>query len=172
MYDPNVLLSYGPPPLTQLAADCALDLIDFMAAVVRGVDTIHVTETMRELWYTHLANHYPMLPPMDRVWFANAAVSRANLNMAWPQMDPMTREMYRQSWAATLPATLQFIEPVLQAAYLDVVHHSARQVMNQPQQPRQAPSVQSTGDSAINLGRFSNQMTDLTINLMRSMNRH
>jgi len=35
----NGLISRGPPPLTEGAADAALDLIDFMAAAVRGVDT-------------------------------------------------------------------------------------------------------------------------------------
>ena len=66
MADPNGLIAMGPPPLTQYAADCALDVIDFMAAVVRGVDLIDVTPTMREAWRSHLAVYYPMLASVDR----------------------------------------------------------------------------------------------------------
>ena len=43
-----MLLSPGPPPLSLLAADCAIDLIDFMAATVRGVDLLDVTPAVRE----------------------------------------------------------------------------------------------------------------------------
>ena len=33
---PQELLAYGPPPLTIEAADAGLDMIDFIAAAVRG----------------------------------------------------------------------------------------------------------------------------------------
>ena len=52
------ILAYGPPPLTASAADAALDTIDFIAAAVRGIDTIDVTPTMRALWRQHLARWY------------------------------------------------------------------------------------------------------------------
>ncbi|HYN05843.1 MAG TPA: hypothetical protein VES67_00495 [Vicinamibacterales bacterium] len=37
----QTILSYGPPPLTVEAADAGLDMIDFIAAAVRGVDPGH-----------------------------------------------------------------------------------------------------------------------------------
>jgi hypothetical protein len=38
-------------------------VIDFMAAAVRGVDTIDVTPAVRSKWHDHLAVYYPMLTP-------------------------------------------------------------------------------------------------------------
>src|SRR5690349_5661396 len=117
------VLAYGPPPLVQYAADCALGVIDFMAAVVRGVDLIEVTEQMRQLWRNYLAQYYPMLAPADRLWFANAPATLAQIYANWPQMAPYTRELWRQTWSVSLPPVLQFIEPVLQAARQQEVWH-------------------------------------------------
>src|SRR5262249_53182419 len=144
MPNPNDLISVGPPPLTVMAADCALDLIDFMAAVVRGVDLIDVTEPMREIWRNYLYNYYPMLMPPDRFWFANAPATLSQINMMWPQLAPMQREMWRQTWAMSLPATLQFLEPVLQAAHQQEVWHLSH--ITGPQAP--APAAQNTGGVA------------------------
>jgi hypothetical protein len=110
------LLAIGPPPLTVEAADCAIDVIDFMAAAVRGVDLIDVTPAVREAWRSYLASYYPMLSPQDRMWFATAPATRDAINVNWMQMPEMQRQMYRQAWAASLPGMLQFIEPVLHAA--------------------------------------------------------
>jgi hypothetical protein len=173
------LLAVGPPPLTQIAADCALDLIDFMAAVVRGVDLIDVTDAMRQIWRNYLATYYQMLPLANRYWFANAPGALSNLNMTWPQLPQMSREMYRQTWAVSLPATLQFIEPVLREAQQQQVWHLAHLTENLPQSQ---PAVSDGGASAIrqlnrmqdqadSLQRFSNRMTDLTIGQIRAMNR-
>ena len=55
----DTLISPGPPPLMLSAADSALDLIDFIATAVRGVDTIDVTPAMREAWRSHLRRVLP-----------------------------------------------------------------------------------------------------------------
>jgi len=170
------VLSYGPPILTLVAADCALDLIDFMAAVVRGVDLIEVTEEMRQIWRNYLSTYYPMLAPADRYWFANAPAALANVNMMWPQLPDFTRQMWQSTWAASLPAMLQFIEPVLRAAQQQQVWHLSHLTENIQSA---APSVPPTADPAAgvqreqqvadNLAAFNNRMTFLTTNLMRAM---
>jgi len=111
----NTIIAFGPPPLSQEAADCSIDLIDFMAAAVRGVDQIDVTPTVRESWRQHLAAYYPMLHPADRYWFATAPYTLAAINNGWPQLSEPERDMYRQAWAAALPSMLQLINPVLNA---------------------------------------------------------
>src|ERR1035441_1309380 len=68
----QTILDYGPPPLTEGAADAALDAIDFIAATVRGFDAIDVTDVLRPLWRAHLASLFSHLPPETRMWFANA----------------------------------------------------------------------------------------------------
>src|SRR5262245_30932757 len=173
------VLSYGPPVLTQEAADCALGLVDFMAAVVRGVDLIDVTEEMRQIWRKHLATYYPMLTPADRYWFANAPATLASINAMWPQTPPMAREMWRQSWAATLPPILQFIEPVLRAAQQQQVWHLSHLTDNlQNAAPTAPPSsdpvaaVHREQQIADNLAAFNNRMTFLTTNLMHAMSGH
>ena len=50
----TVLAISGGQQLTQIQADCALELIDFMAAVTRGVDLIQVDEPMRQMWRAYL----------------------------------------------------------------------------------------------------------------------
>jgi hypothetical protein len=179
MSSPDQVLSYGPPTLTQSAADCALGVIDFMAAVVRGVDLIDVTEEMRQIWRNYLATYYPMLAPADRYWFANAPATLANINTMWPQMPPMIRETWRQTWAISLPAILQFIEPVLYAAQQQRVWHLSHLTDNLQ---NVAPTVTQTADpvaavdreqqNAIGLAKFNTNMTSLTTNLMRAMSGH
>ena len=79
----NGPISAGPPPLAEGAADAALDVTDFMAAAVRGVDTIDVTPAVRIKWHEHLGAYYPMLNPVDRVWFANAPFTLAAIQTGW-----------------------------------------------------------------------------------------
>ena len=180
MYSSEQVLAFGPPPLTQYAADCALGVIDFMAAVVRGVDLIDVTEEMRQIWRNYLAQYYPMLAPADRMWFANAPATLAQINANWPLMPDYTREMWCQTWAVSLPAILQFVEPVLQAARQQQVWHLSH-LDQQPQQnapmtyspPAQqanpATAVRQQQQIADNLATFNNRMSFLTTNLMRAM---
>jgi len=111
----NGLLAAGPPPLTTAAADAALDVIDFMAAQVRGVDEIDVTPAVREAWRAHLASYYPLLAPVDRFWFANAPFTLAAIQTGWPQLNAQQQGMYKQAWSMSLPAMLQLVDPVLQA---------------------------------------------------------
>lgn len=107
------LLAIGPPPLTVDAADAAIDVIDFIAAAVRGVDMIDVTETLRPLWRQHLAAWYPQLPPVTRQWYANAPTTLTWLRAQWPLLHPAQRAMIVQQWSMELPQMLWMLEPVL-----------------------------------------------------------
>jgi len=111
-----VLAVAGSQKLTQQQADCSIELIDFMAAAVKGVDLLQVDEPMRQIWRGYLAQRYAMLPPAQRTWLANTPALFANVNMTWPRLTPAAQNTYRQAWAAALPATLQFVEPVRLAA--------------------------------------------------------
>jgi hypothetical protein len=82
----TTLLAIGSPPFTVEAADCSIDVIDFMAAAVRGVDLIDVTPAVREAWRSYLAAYYPILNPIDRYWFATAPSMLASLRTCWPQL--------------------------------------------------------------------------------------
>src|SRR5882762_4156600 len=112
----TVLVISGGQQLTQLQADCALELVDFMAAAVRGVDLIQVNEPMRQIWRMYLANRYPMLPPEDRDFLAKAPAMFYNVNVMWPQLTPGAQNVYRQAWGTALQPMLQFIQPVVTAA--------------------------------------------------------
>jgi hypothetical protein len=102
-----------PPPLTAEAADSALELIDIMAAVVRGVDLIDVTPQVRYEWRAFLGECYPDLQPPTRWWFANAPMMLQAVREGWQTWPPVVREQIRQSWAAALPGILSFVSPVV-----------------------------------------------------------
>jgi hypothetical protein len=180
---PSDLIAVGPPPLTRLAADCSLDLIDFIVAAVRGNDLIDVNETMRETWRNYLATYYPMLAPVDRYWFVSAPFVLSNIQAAWPQLPEPSREVYRQSWAAELPRMLQFVDPVLRATHQEApqqsVAHLVDNVLRQQQQTGAEtadPQLQAQKEffnhqmNSITLQRFSNVMATNTIDLMHAMN--
>lgn len=159
---------YGRPVLTQAAADCALDLIEFMDTVVMGFDRINATAATHIIWRNYLAGYYPWLAPEDQVWFANACLAVANVNAQWPQTPPAVRQEYRQAWATSLPPILQFVEPVLVAAQQSVQNTApgARQYADP------AAELGRMRDNAANLSQFNSRMTTSTIDLMHSMSRH
>jgi hypothetical protein len=104
---------YGLAVVTPQVADCALDLIKFKAAVVMGIDLIEVTEETRQIWRNYLAINYSKLAPADQHEYGPLACPTLdNLRQASPFM----RESYRQTWAASLPPVLQFLEPVMRSA--------------------------------------------------------
>jgi hypothetical protein len=109
----NAILDYGPPPLTEEAADTALDLINFIAAQVRGTALIDFAPTVRPLWRQHLANSFQQLPPWTRNWYATAPQLMATIRAQWPLLDPMQRNAVLQQWAGELPAMLGMLQPVL-----------------------------------------------------------
>jgi hypothetical protein len=85
--------------------------------------------------------------------------------------------MWRQTWATSLPATLQFIEPVLRAAQQQQVWHLSHLTDNVPQNQ---PAVSDGGagaihelnrmqDQAVDLADFATRMTKLTRIQMRAM---
>ena len=183
------ILAVGPPPLSAVAADCAIAVIDFMAAVVRQVDLIDVTPAVRQAWRAHLAVHYQILPLPYRLWYANAPGTLATIQTQWPLLPPMEREMYRQMWAMQLPEMLAFVNPILQAgSHLPIAMDPAPppaanpEPPHQPQQRRHQPQPQPQAhvDPAALLAQkaqstqsfinFSNQSAFNTINLMRAFN--
>ena len=113
----EIILNYGPPPLTQQAADAALDVIDFIAAAVRGYDAIDVTNVVRPLWRTQLAAWYPHLPFEARHWYANAPLTLATFLAQWPLLDPVQRDMILRQWSFELPHMLMLLDPVLEEAH-------------------------------------------------------
>jgi hypothetical protein len=173
------LLDAGPPPLTVAAADAALDVIDFMAAQVRGVDEIDVTADTRDRWRAHLRSYYQLLVPADRFWFANAPFTLAAIQTGWAQLNEQQRGLYRQAWAAALPAMLQLVDPVLQADQPQPLGEGsvAEQVVPQPA-PTSPPPVDDEAaaqaalfDHQVNLQllqNMSNMGTSNTIGLMRA----
>ena len=184
------ILAVGPPPLTVVAADCAIALIDFMAAVVRGVDLIDVTPAVRQAWRAELAMHYPILPLPYRLWYANAPGTLATIQAQWPLLQPMDREMYRQMWAMQLPEMLAFVNPILEAgSHPPIWAAPAPQPSPNPEpqppqqqsyQPQPQSQPQADTDPAAMMARkaestrsfikFSNDSAFNTINLMRAFN--
>jgi hypothetical protein len=112
----NQILHLGPPPLTEEAADSAVDLIDFIAAEVRGVDLIDVTPLVRSYWRQHLVSWYPHLPPIIRSWYASAPFLLATVRAQWPAFPPFQQQAVLQQWRAGLPQMLWMLEPVLAEA--------------------------------------------------------
>jgi hypothetical protein len=185
----DAVLAVGPPPLTQLAADCAIDVIDFMAAEARGVDLIDVTPAVRDAWRTHLARYYPMLTPMDRYWFANAPFTLTAIQSSWQQLPEPHRMMYRQAWAAALPGMLQLVDPVLQATGPAAESLGTSSVANflderTGDQRRREEAAMAAGDEAAvaqelfnhsmniqTLTNMSNVGTSNTIGLVQAYNR-
>jgi hypothetical protein len=171
---PQIILAEGPPPLTQQAADAALDTIDFIAAAVRGYDAIDVTSIVRPIWRAHLTYWYPFLPPVTRQWYANAPQLLMAVTAQWPQLAPWQQAAALQQWSMELPQMLWMLDPVLAEA----------QTVEMRQQAAQAPPVWSgTEAEAVDelnrrsqmtarLQSYSTQMTTSTIDLMRAMNRH
>jgi hypothetical protein len=177
----DTILAYGPPPLTQQAADAALDTIDFIAAAVRGFDAIEVTAILRPLWRVHLAYYYNSLPPDMRQWYSETPMQLAAINANWPLLNPMQRGMILQQWAAELPAMLWMLDPVLaEAQNLELQEHIRANIAATRQQA--APTYNSSqaamnrldaqATQATRLASFNINMTANTINLMRAMNNH
>jgi hypothetical protein len=179
----QTILDYGPPPLTEQAADAALDAIDFIAAAVRGFDAIDVTNVVRPIWRAHLASLYSQLPPQTRMWYVNAPLLVMQINTQWPLLNPFQRGAILQQWSFDLPQMLWMIEPVLAQAHAIETQESTRaQIANlrvQAQQAVGATSSQAAVDElsrrsqqAANLSVFSTQMANSTMNLMRAMSGH
>jgi hypothetical protein len=179
----QAILAYGPPPLTVDAADAGLDMIDFIAAAVRGVDLIDVTDLVRPLWRTQLAYWYPSLPPMTREWYARAPMMLATLRAQWPLLPPAQRAAMVQQWSFELPQMLWLLDPVLAqaqaaemsqqtAANLASVREHASQGRPATTDPEVA-AIESLQNKAITnqlLINHSNIMTNATIGLMRAFN--
>lgn len=162
------VLAAGPPPLTDEAADAALDAIDFIAAQVRGIDTIDVTPNMRMLWRQHVASCFPYLEPWTRAWFANAPFLVTMFQTQWPYLDPMQQQMLRQGWAAQLPYMLQMLAPVLAASGEQLNPAVQPDVQLDPELEAQKELFNHSVTSTM-LQAGSTAMTTSTIDLMHAM---
>lgn len=180
----DIILHYGPPPLTQQAADAALDAIDFIAAAVRGYDAIEVTNVVRPLWRTQLTAWYPHLPFATRQWYANAPFTLATFHAQWPLLDPFQRDMILRQWSFDLPHMLMMLDPVLEEAHaietrehvragITATRQHASQAMPTPADSLTSAmnTVSRNRDMAASLQQHNARMTDLTMGLMRAMNR-
>ena len=178
-----VLLAPGPPPLTEDAADAALDAMDFIAATIRGIHSIDVTPTMRALWRKHIAFWYPYLPPWTRGWYANAPFLMTMLRTQWPLLPPAQQAPILEGWAAALPEMLQMLDPVLrqtndqlnQAVLPDV--QAMRDRATQQKQAEADPELSAVKEASEHsvhsetLRVGSIMMTNATIDLMKAMSR-
>jgi hypothetical protein len=180
----EITLAEGPPPLTQTAADAALDAIDFIAAAVRGYDAIDVTNIVRPIWRAHLAYWYPHLPPETRLWFANAPQLLASILVTWPMLEQWQRQPFLQRWAVELPYMLWMVDPVLAEAQAVEMQHAQRAQLDYMRQEatRGRPSQSDAELQAIDAFARRSQMTEMfknysttmannTIDLMRAINR-
>jgi hypothetical protein len=176
----QIILAQGLFPLTQEAADAALDVIDFIAAAVRGYDAIEVTNIVRPIWRQHLANWFPQLHPAAQQWYANAPQMLASIHAQWPQLNSWQRDAVLQQWAIELPLMLGMIDPVLaQAIEMAEIHRSSladlRQNAAAEQQPPALSSAQAINElnrgmqSARDLQDFTTKMTANTLNLINAM---
>ena len=182
---PQIILAEGPPPLTQEAADAALDAIDFIAAVVRGYDAIDVTDIVRPIWRQHLAFYYPQLPEESRLWYANAPHLLAGLSAMWPLLTPLQRQPYVQLWAMQLPYMLWMVDPVLaqaqaiemqqaQQAQLEWMRQQATQWQPQSDEDAQLQAIDAfarRSQMTASFQNYSTAMANSTIDLMRAFNR-
>lgn len=180
----DIVLHYGPPPLTQQAADAALDVIDFIAAAVRGYDAIEVTNVVRPLWRMQLAAWYPHLPFITRQWYANAPLTLATFQAQWPLLDPVQRDLTLRQRSFDLPHMLMMLDPVLQEAHaIETREHvragiaAVRQHAGHAQstsagsEARAMNALSKSWDMTESLQRHNVRMADLTVGLMRAMNR-
>jgi len=177
-----IILAQGLIPLTQDAADAALDAIDFIAAAVRGYDAIDVTNIVRPIWRTHLAYWYPQLPPVTQQWYANAPMMVASIRTQWPLLQPWQKNALLQQWAMELPQMLWMVDPVLAEAQnveMQQAHRAQLEEMRQHASlgrpsgedgsARAINELNRQANMAVNLQNFSTMMTATTINRMRSM---
>lgn len=188
------ILCYGIPPLTEDAADAALDMIHFIAAAVRGFDAIEINDVVRPLWRTHLAAWYSQIPFETRNWYANAPAMLANVAAQWQLLNPWQRAGLIQQWNFELPNMLWMLEPVLEQAHALEIPESVRDAiagLRQAAAPAAAPpdaavmqdqatsnqltpnqAVQELGrqsDIAAQLASFSTRMNNLTLTQMHAM---
>lgn len=177
-----IILAQGAFPLTQEAADAALDAIDFIAAAVRGYDAIDVTNLVRPIWRMHLAYWYPQLPPVTQQWYANAPQILTSIRAQWPLLDWWQRGAISQQWAMVLPQMLWMVDPVLaeaQAAEMEQAHRTQLEALRESaargrpvtaNDDAQAIAELNRGmQQAVNLQNFSTSMTANTLNLMNAM---
>jgi hypothetical protein len=176
----QIIIAQGLFPLTEEAADAALDAIDFIAAAVRGYDAIDVTNIVRPIWRRHLAYWYPQLPPMTQHWYANAPQILASIRAQWPLLNPGQRAATLQMWAMNLPYMLWMVDPVLaeaQAAEMQDTQRSQLDEWRATATPRDMTDADAINElnrgmqNATNFQNYATQMTANTLDLMSAINR-
>jgi hypothetical protein len=176
----QIILAQGLFPLTEEAADAALDAIDFIAAAVRGYDAIDVTNIVRPIWRRHLAYCYPQFPPMTQRWYANAPQMLASIRAQWPLLNPGQRVAMQQRWAMDLPYMLWMVDPVLaeaQAVEMQETQRSQLDELRATARPRAMTDAEAINElnrgmqNATNFQNYATQMTANTLDLMSAINR-
>ena len=176
----QTVLAQGLFPLTEEAADAALDAIDFIAAAVRGYDAIDVTDVVRPIWRAHLAYWYPQLPPLAQQWYANAPLVLASIHAQWPLLNAAQHAATIQMWAIDLPFMLSMVDPVLAQAQAVEMQESQRSQLDDLRATARPPAMTDAEaisalnrerQNAVNLQNFATQMTANTLNLMNAINR-
>jgi hypothetical protein len=176
----HTILAQGLFPLTEEAADAALDAIDFIAAAVRGYDAIDVTNIVRPIWRRHLAYWYPQLPPMTQRWYANAPQLLASIRVQWPLLNPAQRTAMLEMWAMDLPYMLWMVDPVLAEAQAVEMQETQRSQLDglrataKPPAMTEAEAINALDrerQNLVSLQNFSTQMTQSTLDLMSAINR-
>lgn len=116
LYDTvNRAIAPGEPPLTAEAADASLDLFDFMAAAVRGQDSIDVTPAARQAWRERLVALYPSMAPEEQSFFGHAPLAIAALRANWDGLSEVQQASYRSAWEPTLPGLAKLAATALTA---------------------------------------------------------
>jgi hypothetical protein len=180
----ELILAQGPPPLTEAAADAALDAIDFISAAVRGYDAIDVTNVVRPIWRAHLTYWYPQLPPETRVWYANAPQMLASMLATWPLLDWSQRQPFIRRWTVELPYMLWMVDPVLaEAQAVEMNIEQRRQLDSLREEALRGQANEAVADQkAIEtfaqraqmsnaFQKYSKAMATSTIDLTRAFNR-
>ena len=167
---PADVIAVGPPVLTRPAADCALDVIAFMASQVKGVKRMDIDPAMREKWRAYLAASYPSLSPSDQVWFASAPDTMTALHADWPHLPWLSRLQVRQRWAAAMPAILHFMAPVVLSSQFAASRQSlAWQLGDMIRQQQLAEAYQQQQQAAAAGAQDRNLQQDLYNNHARSI---
>jgi len=100
----------GDPPLTRQMADAQLEVLCFMAAVVRGAEPVAVPKAVLNEWAGHLKEGWASLNDEQKKSIANTPLLWAAIHAGWPQMPDEDKEKWRRQWEKELGPLLKKVE--------------------------------------------------------------
>jgi hypothetical protein len=100
----------GDPPLTRQMADAQLEVLCFMAAVVRGAEPVAVPKAVKDEWAGHLQEGWASLNDGQKKLVANTPLLWAAIRAGWPQMPNQDKEKWRRQWEKDLGPLLKKVE--------------------------------------------------------------